>query len=557
MEYWLRMGGSNGVSFIAWLILAPISILFTIEVVPEGRLEGYSPALGYLVGFLAHLVTGLVLFIGKTTILRKTHIRPKPILTLTLFAVAGVVRGISVAYMFEVFGITENSDYLERMRSGAVLVLVWFAVAAVLVDGWKSYKETYLGLSEKLETQKNLRDEGVKNLQQRHDELLAQIKSTLAEALRYGSSSSDIHDAVDNLVRPLSHQIESEVSEFVSTPKAPKRRLRLRPVISTALNQTPYNPAWTALMAVFGTLSSRVWQFGLSAIAESLVMAFVIWACFRIARKLKLFGFAAPVVWLLTGLITSASSSLFISGKIVLTPQLLYLSVNVFFPAAIVAFIGAFDRNARQNLDIIRSVIADLEWDTASLNQRSWVEQRRVARFVHSELQSRLRAFALRMDLAARMPTKEEIAQLRQECELSLSIGVKQQDFESFMNDVTELWHGAMEVAFQPDSRALQALRLDGYASAVAIELVREGLSNAAKHGKATSATVALELEDAGISKLNIHVTNNGSPLGPVTLGFGLAVIRELSLDWELVNQEARTVLKCVIPIQREPQPAS
>lgn len=550
MEYWLRMGGPNGISLIAWLILAPISILFTIEVVPEGRLEGYTPALGYLAGFLSHLVTGLVLWLGKITILKNAHIRPRPILTLAVFALAGAIRGISVGYMFEVFEITQSSDYLERMRSGAVLVLVWFAVSAVLVDGWKNYKKTFLELSEKLESQKALRDAGARELQHKLDELLTQIRLTLADALRYGSSSSDIHNAVDSLVRPLSHKIETQVSNFVSKTKSPRRRLKIRPVIRTALYQTPFNPAWTALMAIVGTFSSRIWQFGLPAILESVVMAVTIWASFRVARKLKLFGFLAPIVWLATGLLTSAFSSLFISGSISLTPQLLYLSVNVFVPAAIVSFIGAFDRNAKQNLDLVRSVIVDLEWQTASLQQRSWVEQRRIARFVHSELQSRLRAFALRMDLAARMPTDQEIEQLKLECEQSLSIGGKQQDFETFMRDVTELWQGAMEVIFEPQAQALEALRHDGYASAAAIELVREGLSNAAKHGKASLATVRLELPKSSTSGLHIKVTNNGLALGPVSPGFGLGVIKELALEWQLESADGNTVLDCLIPIQ-------
>lgn len=543
------MGGPNGVSLIAWLILAPISILFTIEVVPEGRLENYSPALGYLAGFIGHLVTGLVLWLSKITILRNTKTKSRPITTLSTFAIAGAIRGLSVAYIFEIFEITAKSDYFERMRSGAVLVLVWFAVSAVLVDGWKNYKQTYLELSEKLDAQKSLRDAGFKNLQRSLDQLILQIKGTLADALRYGSSSSDIHDSVDKLVRPLSHQIENQIPDFTSGHKTPKRRLQMVPVIRTALFQTPFNPAWTALMAVFGTLSSRIWQFGFMAIIESGVIAFVIWSCFRVARKLKLFGFLAPVVWFTTGLLTFTSSSLLVYGTVSLSPQLFYLSVNVFVPAALVAFIGAFDRNARNNLDQMRAVLSELEWETANLHQRSWVEKRRIARFVHSELQSRLRAFALRMDLAARMPTAEEIAEVRSQCEQSLSIGVNQQDFETFMSDIIELWQGVMTVSFQASDAALGALRADGYASAAAIELVREGLSNAAKHGKAQFSSVELEIEDANSSRLRIQVANTGSGLGFANPGFGLGVVEELTLEWKLSTEGERTLLSCVIPI--------
>lgn len=544
------MGGPNGVSLIAWLLLAPISIFFTIEVVPEGRIEGYSVWAGYLVGLLGHLVTGVVLWSAKVFVLIDTKKKPKPILTLSSFAVAGLFRGASVAFLFDFFGITADADYIERMRSGAVLVVVWFAVSAVMVDGWKNYKATFLELSEKRDLQKTIRDEGLKKLQAEIDKLISQIKQTLEEALRIGSNLKDFHRAVDEFVRPLSHRIGSEATSIVLDSKPPKRQLKIGPVIQTALNSTPYNSSWTSLMAIIGTFSSRVWQFGWLAVIESVGMALVIWLSFFAARSLRLFGLWVPVVWFITGLLTSGCSSLITTGQVQLTPQLLYLSVNVFFPAAIVAFIGGFDRNAKQNLDLMRYVIAELKWETASLQQRSWVEQRRIGRFVHSELQSRIRAFALRMDLADQMPPDEEVLKLKLECERALSIGVKQQDFEAFMEDISELWLGVMETTFNSSPGALEALRSDGYASAAAIEVVREALSNAVKHGKARRVSVKLELEDAILGQLAISVTNDGLTPSETSPGFGLKAIADLSLKWELSSSTNQTILYSAIPIQ-------
>lgn len=544
------MGGPNGITFIAWILLAPISIFLTVEVVPEGRLEEYSIWAGYLAGFISHLVTGLMLFFGKFTFFRNNHIKPRPVAMLSWYAVSGAVRGASVAWMFENFGITEHADYLERMRSGAVIILVWFAVSAVMVDGWKSYKSAYQELSNKLEAQKQLRDTGALGLENQINALIEQIRSTLANALFAGASTGDIHNAVDRLVRPLAHRIGESASVKAADAKPVKRRIRFRPVIRTATHDTPYNPGWTVLMAVFGTLSSRIWQFGFLAILDSLAMAFVIWACFRLFRRLKLFSYWVPFMWFATGLAAAAASSLVTTGLVEFNGPLIYMSVNVVVPAAIVASIGAFDRNAKANLDRMAEVISELEWETASLEQRSWVEQKRLARFVHSELQARIRAFALRMDLAARLPNDNEIAELRKECEDSLVTSGGSRDFVTFYQDLVELWQGVCEVELNANPELLVSLQRDPYASVVAIEIIREAVSNAIRHGNSKQIKILMEQGfHPNYSTLEIKVLNDGLPPINPEAGFGLKTIAEIAMSWNLTARESGAELGATIPI--------
>ena len=543
------MGGPHGITWIAWLVLAPISILFTIEVVPEGYSPGYSQTVGYLIGFLGHLITGLVLLLGKLTIFRNVANKPQPVLMLGWFAVAGLVRGASVAWMFENFGITQSADYFERMRSGAVLVLVWFAVSAVMVDGFETYSKSFRELSTQLSARKELRDAGQAKLQQRISDLVSQVRLTLSEALQAGTSSSDMHRAVDELVRPLAHDLDRKAVLETAPKKEIRKRIKLLPVVRTALYETPYNPGWTALMAVTGTLSSRIWTSGFLAVLDSVAMGLVIWAVFRLARRLTLFGAWVPVIWFVTGVLVAVAGSLITTGSVQFTSGLLLFSVNIFAPAMIVSLIGAFDRNAKKNLDALREVIAELEWETHSLEQRTWVEQRRLARFVHSELQSRIRAFALRMDLAARMPTDAEISELKAECEVALSTGNEQRAFDLFMEDIAELWQGLMEIRFSDSIAAITALRSDSYATAVAIEICREGIGNAAKHGKASKVELSLAVEEEPFGNLHIEIRNQGVEPANRELGFGLRMIEELATNWSLTRRESFTILEAVIPI--------
>ena len=544
------MGGPYGITWLAWLVLAPISIFFTIEVVPEGYAPGYSQLTGYLIGLLGHVVTGAVLLIGKLSLFRNVDSEPRPVLMLFWFALAGLARGASVAWMFGEWGITENPDYLERMRSGAVLVLVWFAVSAVMVDGYYSYKNSFFELTEKLENQKSLRDRGALELKQRIDGLVEQIRVTLADALRVGSSSSDIHQAVDELVRPLAHGLVQKSKVLAQVQRKVRRGIKPGPVLRTALWDTPFNPGWTSLMAVVGSLSSRVWQLGWFGILDAATNAAVIWLVFTAAKRMRLVGPVVPIVWFATGFLAALAGQFIATGTAEVNSGLLYLSVNVFAPALIVALIGAFDRNASTNLDALRRVIAELEWETSALEQRVWVEQRRLARFVHSELQSRLRAFALRMDLAGKMPTEAEIFDLRMQCEAALSLGREQREFLLFQNDMQELWGDLINVRFHADPNVMAALQSDPYATAVAIEICREGIGNAAKHSKAKIIDINLQTLGGMNGQLDIEIVNDGSsPIGGEE-GFGLRTIAELSSNWSLSPRGAETVLQARIPIQ-------
>lgn len=544
------MGGPYGITWLAWLVLAPISIFFTIEVVPEGYTPGYSHLTGYLVGFLGHCVTGAVLLLGKFTIFRNVAYKPRPSLMLSWFALAGIARGASVAWMFGAWGITANPDYLERIRSGAVLVLVWFAVSAVMVDGYYGYRNSFYQLSEKLENQRLMRDRGAVELKQRIDGLIEQIRATLAGALRAGSSSRDIHNAVDELVRPLAHGLEQKSRVQARVQGKVRRRIKPGPILRTALWDTPYNPGWTALMAVVGSVSSRVWQLGWLGILDAVMNAAVIWLIFSTAKRVRLVGSVVPIVWFGTGVLAAYAGQFIATGTAAFSGSLVYLSVNVFAPALIVALIGAFDRNANANLDALRKVISELEWQTAALEQRVWVEQRRLARFVHSELQSRLRAFALRMDLAGKMPTADEISELRQQCESALSIGGEQRDFLLFQNDIQELWGGLISVRFHVDTTAMSALQDDPYATAAAIEICREGIGNAAKHAKAKIIDINIQESGGPSGQLDIEIVNDGGSSLGGEQGFGLRTIAELASNWSLSKRGSETVLHAKIPIQ-------
>lgn len=550
MKYWLRMGGPNAITWQAWLILSPISIFFTWIVLPEGYASTANLWNGLTVGLIAHVATGLVLFLAKHTILRDSARRPLPLLTLIMFALAGTARGWSAAYFLERLGVTEQADYGQRMLAGAIIVLIWFAVAAVMVDGQKAYRRSYKELVEKLQRQISIRTEQKKALENSQQQLLAEIQRTLEKALQSGKSSRDLINAAEELIRPLAHQMSTTSRFRLTSAQPPNRRVHLGPVLRTALFQTPYNPLWTILMAVLATLYSRLWQFGPVALLDSFFTTITIWSMFTLARRWKLYGVWVIPVWFLTGLISALGTAV-ISGSLTLEafPNALYFSINVVVPAAIIAAIGAFDRNSDSNLKLLSEVTDQVEWEAASLEQRAWVEQQRLARFVHSELQSRLRAFALKLELTGRSPSDEEIERLRQECERAFPLQSEQKKFQDFLANAQELWEGAVQIKADVSKEALMALAADSYASAATEEICREAIVNAVKHGKAKTIELTLQVIDSTASQLtlNLRIIDDGFGIESSKTGMGLAEIVKLSINHSLTRDGGKTVLSATI----------
>jgi len=448
--------------------------------------------------------------------------------------------------------VTEKADYADRMLAGSLLVLIWFAVSAVMVDGERQYRASYAELLGQIERQTILRTEQAIALKDYQARLLAEIKATLSDTLRSGKTASDIHESVERLIRPLAHRLNSSRQLFESSTKPPSRRIQIAPVIRTAFNQTAYSPLWTILVAVLATAYSKLWQFGIAALLDSVISALVIWGFFTLAKRWKLYGVWVLPVWFLTGLAASLVTAT-LSGNLSIEgiPNVLYLSINVIVPAAIVASIGAFDRNTEHNISILRELADKVSWEAASLEQRAWVEQQRLARFVHSELQGRLRAFALRLDVSGSLPTDEDIEKLRQECEEAFPLESKQRNFEEFLKNNLALWEGVVQIETNVSSEVLSALAADSYASAAAEEIWKEAVVNAVRHGKAKHISISASLERSVSDQLllELEFVDDGVGLGETKEGMGLAQLDQLTINHSLVREADKTKLSATLTI--------
>ena len=104
--------------------------------------------------------------------------------------------------------------------------------------------------------------------------------------------------------------------------------------------------------------------------------------------------------------------------------------------------------------------------------------------------------------------------------------------FEQARQEISNVWAGTVETKWQVQPEALEALRRNPATSECLAEVLREAVSNASKHGKATSIEIAVNIEDSAIS---LQAKDNGrSPNTGKTQGLGSELLDDVCSSWSL-----------------------
>jgi len=567
LKLWLRLGGENAITLRAWLLLAPISIFLTAAFVPEGSTGNYFYWL--IVGTLAHLTTGAVLLIARYSYLSKRPRKPRPLSAIITFLVAGAIRGATVSYTTQVFGLIENPEYLLRIRSGAILVVFWFAFAAIIIDASIKYREAFEDIQSKIAENEVLEKSIADSITSYRTQIIDQVTAIISTAFQRARSHHQLADVIEDVVRPLSRDLyESkdypEIASQVKAGKKQKRKISFLATVKTMFERTPFNPMTVALISLGGTASSRLWTAPLDSFVLDVLLNFIwINLALGFARKItakrpRLSALLTIPVWLVVGVVSGLITEFTSTGRIFeQLPTTLLLSSNVIFVGIFAAALYAYEFQRDQKIKQLSLVLEKANWLRAKSKQALWSERRRLARLVHSGVQSRILATASRIgrngsDAAL---SESDLEQLRKECFEAMLASESPEPLASFLQDSKEVWAGAIEITSNQNSKVFGALDLDEKAAIATLEVVREAINNAVKHSKATKIKIDFDLKKLAKSKtavLDLTIANDGvfEAKEKTSSGIGSRVIDEVSQDWSLNYSDNQAILKVKIPIK-------
>lgn len=581
-----RLACPSALSIPTWLVAFAPSV--TTAVLHDRNLFGGSVLAWLLAAIVGALAAGLVLALAAVLLRGR---RPLVIL-LVVFALAGALRGLGVGSTALALGLVDDPQLGVRALSGAVLALFWLPIATVVVDGFRRHRRT----REELDRVTADAERGLARAQAELQEVrertrlditdqVVGIARTLddlpgepaAASAELQACATRLHDLASTVVRPISHDAARPV-QAASASASVSRWAAYRAVVVDAVTVDPFRPDWLSLLLFPSILMTAIRAYGaipgiLGAASIVLLAALVLVAGRRLLTP-RLHRWAAPwrvvvvlSIWSLAAIASAIpvaiSSGWEISPErswaVFGVPLLAYIPVTC---AGIAIGTGissawALDEDARA------SRIASLTWQTRLDEQRAWATRRQWGRHLHGSVQSALTSTALLIETHLRSGADpRSVARLAAERLHPVLLASMEPpteatvDIEEVLGGITAVWSRVAMVDVSLDALSRAGLAADPAAAERVVEIVREGLSNAIRHGHARQVAIDIATDRPGT--VDVRIRDDGAWTAGAGTGLGSTLLDEWCLTW---NRERTgtggTLLECRVAIDSEslPQP--
>jgi len=514
---------------------------------------------------LAHSGFTITILIAGKLIHGSRQNESHPIATLIAFVCAQGIRGSILGFSTVFLGFTDDPKLAFRIVSGGVFISTVLSVIAISIAVFDEHSNLVRTLENKTDELSQLRtsmdtrlQEATKNLRQYAQQVVTpridQIDQLLVALKSGGNKDVAVHEMqeyVETELRPFSHLIAHDkslqslnVSAEKSTkklelPKSINLSQSMRPYVTTVLFFVTYVAAAHRTMTLVEALPFH-------AVTTALLI-------FYFGSFKKLFGNRDTP--LAIGLVIGASIFASVGPLILFVEAFLPIDIPQNISSATV-FVGLIFGFANLGYTILTSqrtqlaseltaTIEDLESTISLLSQKEWLSRRQVGYVMHGSLQSALNAAVLQLGSASN-PTPELIESVRGDIAGALArVGFESgqsYSFEQAQQEISKIWAGTIETKWQVAPQALEALRKNPATSECLAEVLREAVSNASKHGKASRMEIAVIIED---STLVLQATDNGSSLKTgKTQGLGTELLDDVCSSWSLgANEKTGMIL--------------
>ena len=520
-----------------------------------------------LVALTAHLVATLIMAALRIGLLPKQYKDPKPALTFLIFLIGSTSRSLVVGELAFQFGLADNPELQYRAIAGGLLGTLTLSVLAVLAAITKQYAETELKLKDDREALVTARESAEKFIASQADEIkdiistsiepsLLEISQnlnalTVQDSASLRNSAERISSFISDTLRPLSTNLHQRKS--ISVPEIPeltkKPKLALVPktiVISEVLSPIAVYMIWcvpnvTALYAYEGAKALplvALFYIPMLAIQFSIIKLPFARRPISGRRGLLILIGIYSTTWI--GIVPlSESFGIFLIRELNLIPAITVGLLSLGMALSYGFMVDANRIRYQMELNVTNS---DLERELSRTTQEVWILRQRAAQTLHGTVQASLTAANMRI-LSTHDVTEELLQKVRDDVSRATNavenFENERIDISEALSDLTQLWQGMCEIDISATPECRERISKDQVSAQCVNEIVKECVSNAIRHGKATKIEVAI-IENEN-QTLQIMVANDGvtNTMGPQ--GVGSQILDELTMNWER-NVEANKV---------------
>lgn len=374
------------------------------------------------------------------------------------------------------------------------------------------------------------------------------------------SLSSQIRSISNESVRSFSHRLITEDEQKLLKPG-------LFNLVKETIMTQPFRTFDMALILIFTFLVSQIQQFGfvdgVSLLAVGLAAFFGICSTANLlmakfpAWRLTIYFGAFCLLQINT--ITTDAIRREWGADYITAP---YFVVEVIFSALLVLVTSAFPVWRKKQFKIVSLLQRSIDAASREIFVRnSYLAKmtREAAYVMHGSVQSRLQACAMSIDQALEANNPDEVARALHSARSALSRPVSLDSSEDCANHEAslvaevkrkiDLWKDLIAISVRV---VPEATLVSGHLATTVGRIVEETLSNAVRHGVATSIAVDIEVTDRDV---RITVFDNGRGLADKVKvgqrrGVGLSFIdSQTSGKWSLASTESQTVFQASVSI--------
>ena len=573
------ISGADAISWPGWWVTTALGVV--LQVLGSQVLSaGFGQfAVRTLVFLAAQAAMFAVLVLAARPLLLKPWMQGRWLLAFGIFASAGVLRAVLQGVFAQQMGVTLLQAPLGRILTSAATVAIVLTFTAVVVQLVRQSSEQRATLADDQQRLATLRTDAIRELEHTTRETVQQIRNTLMRTFGDlqlsgdGRPADSLRATVDEVVRPISHELATRVSIGEPTPaETAAPRIDWRETTRTANSHFAIYPFSTTLGAAYLGLASNIPIYGagrgpLIAVANALIL----WGTLSVARWMgqRPSGRRSPrrnallmIVAVLVGELLLLPLTFrtdqpwdMLAGSLVIVPAIAW-AVNL--AAALLQRQIQLQQELAQTAEQVRA-------DMVRVREVQWARRRSLATAVHGPLQSVITAAAIRMDLAAAEGRLDQLdideiqqqilaAIDRLDCETT-----SDSHLESAVTQLQRTWRGVCSISLTQHDGVEAELSIRPETTHAVTEITQEACSNAVRHGRADTVDIEVALADTTDPAIELTIRNNGrlgdaADSGSHAPGLGTAILDELTLRWRRDTTSEGCTLHATVPLV-EPTP--
>ena len=494
-------------------------------------------------------------------------------LMIPIVAIAAMSRGLIVWSLFNSLAIDSLNTFGYRVFGPITnmgLPLVLTAIAVFRVQTYTISREKLLAENERLTQLRNIVRERIR---ENAIERLEEIREIVSASLAFNKQDTPketmekISLTINEVVRPLSHRIESEIAKVVpETVSTVRVRIDWREALKGGFSMKYLRPLpiSTILFSAGIVFVTSLYNFFQSVALLAIIWlgTFIFLSLYKrifVPLESKLSGMQFRIFMVLGLLIVGFVMGILSAAITVFTehPFSLVIIVPYFLTGITLLFnlAGSTQEQARISEKQLSQATSSLAWEIARISEEQRQVRRSISSLLHGKLQSGLTSALIRLRnafegdkpylLTVEAEVRENLAKLIDS--VRLTEASSNPNLSQLVRSLNDTWDGIASISSSLQGITTEELESDPVLSGTLAELYPELCFNAIKHGKASK--IEFLLRKSSMDRLELSTIDNGErPDDSGRIGLGTKLLDECALEWSREETSLGTTTTAYLP---------